>query len=90
MTIRTLPSWFQANHYDYLYTCSPTQWYQELSRRREMKALYELCKNEEEIFIDHAHARDTLSIYEHFFKSMETLRAQNPGPLTPFISNICQ
>jgi hypothetical protein len=42
-----------------------------------MKALYELRKSEAEIFIDIKQSGDTLSTYEHFFKSLEKQRMQN-------------
>lgn len=76
MIMHAPPSWFHINHYDYLNTCSPAQWYQELSTRRELKALFELRKNEPDIFITDDNSVGKLVIYEEFFKKLTQQRKQ--------------
>lgn len=72
--MRTPPLWFQLTRYRYLQTCTPSQWYQELSGRREIKALYELRKTQPEIFIQSDDLTDIQSTYEKFFEKLESQR----------------
>lgn len=76
MTLRIQPSWFQASHYDYLTDCNPSQWYLELSTRRQIKALYELRKTEADIFIDNDQPLDATSLYKNFFQQLAIKRSQ--------------
>ena len=76
--MRTPPSWFKITHYEYLTTCTPSQWYLEISARRELKALYELRRAEPKLFIkSHNQVNDNnLAFYEHFFTELANKREQ--------------
>ena len=51
MTQRMAPDWFSINHYQFIKEMTVHDWFMQLKTRRESKALFDLIKNEANLFV---------------------------------------